>query len=121
MYLNDERDEQVRHSLFVFNPIVAILFVAHVIVSDRPVDEEDQEVDRLEVWNRRVKSAEQAPRQCHQPIACVGSSSIGVGWMGKMSTCVINFSGTSPPAARDQLGPAFGLQEREMSNLIGAE
>jgi hypothetical protein len=68
--LDYERNEQVGNSFFVLDPIVTILFVAHVVISNRPVDQENQKVDGLEVRDRRVESTKQAPRESHEPIAC---------------------------------------------------
>ena len=33
------------------------------------MDEENQEVDRLEIWNGRLEPTEQTPRERYQPIA----------------------------------------------------
>ena len=35
------------------------------------MDEENQEVDRLEVWNGRLEPTEQTPGERYQPIALV--------------------------------------------------
>ena len=34
------------------------------------MDKEDKEINSLEVRDRGMKSAQQAPRQSHQPISC---------------------------------------------------
>jgi hypothetical protein len=67
--LNDEWDKQIGNSLFVFNPVIAVLLLAHMIVTNGPVNEEDQKIDRLEIGDWRIKSTEQAPGESHQPVA----------------------------------------------------
>ncbi len=57
-----------------------------------PVNKQYQEVNRLKVWNRRIESTQQTPRQGNQPVPRV-----------------VNLSRHTPPPTSEQLSTPFGL------------
>ena len=57
-----------------------------------PVNKQYQEVNRLKVWNRRIKSTQQTPRQGDQPVPRI-----------------IDLSGHTPPPTSEQFSTSFRL------------
>ena len=49
LWLDNPRDKPVGHLLLVPIPVAAVLFLAHVVVAQRSVDEQDRKVDGVKV------------------------------------------------------------------------
>lgn len=65
-----------------------------------PVDEKNQEVNGLEIRDRRVESTKQTPGKGYEPIASV-----------------VDLTSRSPPTASKQLRASLGLHVFEMHHL----
>ena len=98
--LDDPGNEPVRDDALVLVPVPPVLGLAHVIVPDGPVDQQDREVDGVVVRDNRAGAAKQAPAQAHDPVPGV-----------------VDLAGHPPPARRQKAGPPLGLQVRQMAHL----
>mmetsp|Transcript_18439 Transcript_18439/g.69773 ORF Transcript_18439/g.69773 Transcript_18439/m.69773 type:complete len:394 (-) Transcript_18439:86-1267(-) len=86
--------------LLVLLPVVAVLDAAHVVVPIGAVHQEDAEVDGVEVRDDVLGAAEKAPREAHEPVACV-----------------VDLPCHAPPATDEKLPAPLRRQRLEVRNL----
>ena len=65
----DVRENPPRHQLAILVPILAVLFLASLIVANLAVDKEDQEVDDVHVDEGRLEATGEGPGQTHDEVA----------------------------------------------------
>eukprot|EP00968_Pinguiococcus_pyrenoidosus_P028319 scaffold7766_cov277-Pinguiococcus_pyrenoidosus.AAC.3 len=80
--------------------VVAVLDAAHVVVPIGAVHQEDAEVDGVEVRDDVLGAAEKAPREAHEPVACV-----------------VDLPCHAPPATDEKLPAPLRRQRLEVRNL----
>mmetsp|Transcript_34863 Transcript_34863/g.73525 ORF Transcript_34863/g.73525 Transcript_34863/m.73525 type:complete len:214 (+) Transcript_34863:2643-3284(+) len=98
--LNNPRDKSVRNNSFVLPPVIAILLLTHVIISNRSMHQQYREIYRIIIRHNTLEPAKHTPTQPHNPIPRI-----------------INLTRHAPPPARQQLRTPLRLQIRQMGHL----
>mmetsp|Transcript_8356 Transcript_8356/g.16900 ORF Transcript_8356/g.16900 Transcript_8356/m.16900 type:complete len:225 (+) Transcript_8356:227-901(+) len=98
--LENARYEDSWHLLLILFPIGAVFDGAHMIITERPMDEEHGKIDSIKVGERRRPTAREAPSQSHHPV-----------------TSVVDLACQPPPSSNEQLGAALRVEELQVRHL----
>lgn len=101
LQLIDVGNNTIRNQLLVRVPILAILFLAVLIVATLPVDKQNGKVHDVEVGDGRAETSGQRPSERHQEV-----------------TEIVRVSGTTPPARREQFRPRSSGEEFEVLRVL---
>lgn len=88
---NDVWDEHVWNSLLVLQPVLAVLLLKLVLISEGSVDQDDKEENREEPWQWRSGTTSQTPNESLSVVS-------GIVWL----------SSVSPPSVNEEVSANLG-------------